>query len=244
MATSQISRADFTHGLVYFAFGGSLLRVVHGTDALANLLGEEAQPEARRQHAFQDAHLSVLGQRDQPPTQLGNLGVVCLGWEAHGSSLLRVGPNFMGVRRLDLVRQPGALRSHLERTTAMCAAQKRSSMPLQPLAEWRVPSFVGHWLAARMDFNGSGRYRMGSNGGGKTLSYRVFALQVGVALKKSPNTFCGFKPRRSPNLTNEDYFGSRTALTAVVSLLSARSGFRAVRSPRSALTWLEGRSIA
>jgi hypothetical protein len=123
-ATSQISTADVAHGFVYFALGGSLLRVVHGTDALANLLGEEAQPEARRQHALQDAHLSVLGQRGQPPPQFGDLGVVCLGWEAHGSSLLRVGPNFMGVRRLDLVRQPGALRRYLERTTAMCAATK------------------------------------------------------------------------------------------------------------------------
>jgi hypothetical protein len=68
---------------------------------------------------------------------------------------------------------------------------------------------VGHWLAAPMDFSGSGRYGMGSRGGGKTVSRRVFALQVGVAFEKSPNTFCGFNPRppregsTSPSATDE-----------------------------------------
>jgi len=75
----------------------------------------------------------------------------------------------------------------------------------------RVARFVFCWpLVGRSD--GFQRFRTvqdGSSGGGKTLSYRVFALQVGVALKKSPDTFCGFKPRppregsTSPSATDE-----------------------------------------
>jgi hypothetical protein len=51
-ATIQISTADFTHGLVDLALSVGFLGVVHGTDPLANLLGEEAQAKAWRQHAF------------------------------------------------------------------------------------------------------------------------------------------------------------------------------------------------
>ena len=94
-ATIQCSAADFAHGLVDLALGLGFLSVIHGADALANLFGDEAQAEPRGQHAFEDAQLSVLGQRNQPPTQIGDLGVVCLGGEAHALSLLRGGPKFI-----------------------------------------------------------------------------------------------------------------------------------------------------
>lgn len=87
-ATGQRT-ADVADGVVNLTFGDSFLIVGHRADLMTDLFSEDAQAKPRSQHALEDARLTLHRERDEPATQLCDLGIIGLGWQAHGLSVHR-----------------------------------------------------------------------------------------------------------------------------------------------------------
>jgi hypothetical protein len=75
-------------GIVDFALGDSFVVVRHLADLMTDLFGENTQAEPWSQHAFEDLRLLFHRKRHEPSPQLGNLGIIDLGWKSHGPSVL------------------------------------------------------------------------------------------------------------------------------------------------------------
>jgi hypothetical protein len=84
--------ADGSDGIVDLALGLGFLSVGQLADLMADLFSEDAEAKPWGQHSFQDARLALHRKRNEPSSQLGNLGIIGIGWQAHGSSVTRSGP--------------------------------------------------------------------------------------------------------------------------------------------------------
>lgn len=99
--------ADPADGIVDLALSDSFVIVGHRAHLMTDLLGENTQAKHWSQHTFEDLCLPVHRKRNEPPPQIGNLGIIDLGWRGHRPSVPRLLPQCPGGEPVGPAGRPG-----------------------------------------------------------------------------------------------------------------------------------------
>lgn len=85
--------ADPADGSVDLTLSDGFVIIGHLADLMTDLLGENTQAEPWSQNTFEDLCLPLHRKRDDPAPQLGNLGIINLGWKSHARAYLALIPH-------------------------------------------------------------------------------------------------------------------------------------------------------
>jgi len=125
-ATSQ-RLANPADGVVDLTLGEGFVIVGHRGYLMTDLLGENTQAEPWSQHTFEDLCLPVHGERDKPAPQLGNLGIIDLGWKSHAPSVPRILPPRPVAGPVGSESQPGHAVDRRSRSRCRPPASRRAA---------------------------------------------------------------------------------------------------------------------
>jgi hypothetical protein len=80
LTTTGQRPADLADGIVDLALSDRFVFIGHLAHLMTDLLGENTQAEPWGQYTFEDLCLLLHRKRYEPTPQLGNLGIIDLGW--------------------------------------------------------------------------------------------------------------------------------------------------------------------